>query len=76
LFPIGPISSADRLIYPHGATAVAVVAIARRFGEAVEGLLYPMEIWFAGSHSLEGITVGWLLEDGLVGTPNPVWHRA
>jgi hypothetical protein len=36
------------LIYPLGATAV--VAIARRFAEAVEGLLDPMEIGLTGSH--------------------------
>jgi hypothetical protein len=47
-FPQGPISSANPLIYPLGATAV--VAIAWRCTEAVEGLLNPMEIGLAGNH--------------------------
>ena len=53
-----------------------MVAVARRFAEAVEGLLYPIEIGFAGSHSLEGIAVRWLLADGLAGTAPtayPLW---
>jgi hypothetical protein len=46
-FPLDPISFADRLIYPLGATAV--VDMARRFAEAVEGLLDPMEIGLRGT---------------------------
>ena|ERR1019366_1543320 len=74
-FPLDPISFVDRLIYPLG--VMAVVAIARRFAEAVEGLLNPMEIGLAGGPSrLEGITVRWPPEDGYPGGFLPGQHVA